>query len=187
MMGGWVGKENMKHISWTEPKNTGIDWDYQGITPDGRKLHQQNSMPRPFTPLTQEKFNKLMWCQPYQHSAEGNYRQVLEDIGSKLAGRWSVSFVHCNRYTLAVATKFGKYRKETLEDSGEELTYMVWKHDLWGMERYTHYMGYAIRFYRIGCNHPGIREVSDPNRHDRFDHTYKCPECGYTYTVNSSD
>lgn len=56
-------------------------------------------------------------------------------------------------------------------------------------------MGYACRYFILGCEHK-LREISNQEagqlkltfrRFDSFDHIYYCDKCGYNELVNSSD
>jgi hypothetical protein len=55
------------------------------------------------------------------------------------------------------------------------------------------YGGYFTRFYRIGCLHPNLYEMSADEVKERgghhygmFDHHYLCPDCGFTRRTDSS-
>jgi hypothetical protein len=144
-----------------KPTKNGIDWEAKSPG-----YNQENCMPRPYREITHAEFMDLMFCGNY--SMEGTYYRSVYDIVDKYA---SVHFYHYPLYTLAVAVRYDspKILKE-LEQAG----YMP-------LAKTGEY-GYALKFYKVGCDH----KWSQDQGRGMFDHRFTCLLCGQTHGYDSS-
>ena len=182
-------------MKWTRPEGYGIDWEHRGTqNGTGRLLTADNSMPIPWKELSLEEFLSKMFCNPWQLTGEGMYRQVLDMPATEDdKAHKAVTFLHHqNGYTLAVLKD---YRRVPIEGIPEGYTFKTEAGPCYfGKDRGTHHWAYLMRFFQVGCRHANMKEVSHQFAREQlgvstwgmFCHVYHCPDCGYQYSVDSS-
>jgi len=139
--------------------------------------HPRNHMPTPFTEIDHKEFLKLMVCGDLG-LAGTNFRQVhLPGEG----GIKSVHFFLFPAHCIAAADIFEYNWSRNRSDQGLKVS--RWK------ESY-----YRLRFFRIGCSHGNMKEVSHEFAQKELGirtwgmhcHVSYCPDCGYHRAVDSS-
>jgi len=132
-------------------------------------------MPEPYIEIDSEEFLFHMACGDYGVQST-NYRQVYMDDDK---AHLDVNFFNFPNKCIAVADRYFWRGKA---DNGKGI--VVGK-DKWGFHR--------LRFFRVGCHHPGLRELGQEEAKARgfdhygmFDHIHLCPVCGYVLRYDSS-
>lgn len=104
---------------------------------------------------------------------------------------WDVTLYLWADKCIAVAKWFTYDLERDKEERGLDLA--VGKGVFVNKHEHGKYGGYVIRFYRIGCKHPKLYEMSADEVKERggkhwgmFDHHYLCPDCGFTRRTDSS-
>lgn len=106
-------------------------------------------------------------------------------------GHWNVT-LHVWRDKVIAVCKW--YERYDAENRGSvTIGRGVWVPSLPYRDGTQSSYGYFMRFFRIGCDHPNMRELSQEETRKRgrdhrgmFDHYFECPDCGYTRRTDSS-
>lgn len=160
-------------IEWTEPDYLNLDWS-------------GHDLPQPHVEISRDEFLTIL-------AATGgvlqgtNYRQIrmTDDPGKEWHGSlkktvWDCHFYFYGETAIAVAATYINDGTGIEEDEG-------WKTSdgrvLHGqvVKRSTS-DGFLARFYRLGCTHEATTEEKISRRERRV----TCPDCGMSYTYDSS-
>lgn len=172
------------YLEWIAPKYLAIQWK-----PDGMKVEGGN-LPTPHREITAEEFDTWLHHSGGSLAGVNYYGNVTLPDADKSGSLWAWQawFYFFRDHALAITSR---YMHQDEWDSGE------WQHGLGrflidGQRRNGNH-GYAERFWRIGCEHPFLRELSPEEtrakgmRHyGSFDHVYWCDDCGATWSTDSS-
>jgi len=114
---------------------------------------------------------------------------VFTGSGGWRGNQWATRMNWYTRYGLAVANIYCDHKQYlTNVECYEEQDY---DHPsfITGMGTYLHEFresmngyGFALRFFKIGCEHPNMQQ-SNPRM---FEHSYDCPDCGWSEVTDSS-
>lgn len=163
---------------WYEPENYhGINWEPE------RDRHPHNLMPEPYKEIDKDEFIYHFMCGDTGLLGI-NFRQVyLPDEPHWVSAHFYLFHNKC----LAATTRF---EYDTSHNPGKGA--VVGRHKVG-----RGYSQYKVRFFRIGCEHKGLKEVSKDFAVEKLgysskmwfhcDHVYYCEECGYHRKVNSGD
>lgn len=165
--------KELKHTSVELPE------DRLGITWGG-----YNTFPTPYVELDLD--DALLALHTDHMGVATHYDTKQCPLPGGFQGHWNVTLHVWRDKVIAVCKWYDRIEK--FEKAGMEIGKGVWVKKSQGGG-----YGYFMRFFRIGCLHPKIRELSPDEVRERggrhngmFDHHYLCPDCGYTRRTDSS-
>lgn len=148
-----------------------------------------NTFPTPFEELNLDEALLAL------HTDHMGVAKMYDNKQCSLPGtftqHWNVTLHIWSSKVIAVAKLYGRTVKA--EEEGPDIGKGLFVNSRPYRDGTPASHGYFMRFFRIGCDHLNLKELSQEEARKRgirhygmHDHYYECPDCGYTRRTDSS-
>ena len=166
----------MKEIKYEygDEPDVGLDIEWGGY----------NTLPTPYHELSLDE--ALIALHTDHMGAARFYASKQCPLPGGFQGHWNVTLHVWRDKVIAVCKWYDRIEK--FDKAGMEIGKGVWV-----QKRQGGGYGYFMRFFRIGCQHPNLKELSQEetkakgmSHYGMHDHYDECPDCGFAMRTDSS-